>query len=163
MSEADGVDAEKANMLAQQLLLLVTISTIFSTLGARIAYRQAAMQALTRRLEVLLGLLVTWLLWTMLYVLFVRAATRSNKTFFGTMIGRLVDIATYTFTMFFYLYCDDMVQHTTIISGMTPTEAFVSVAVVIVTLAVAQTVFAKFAPFDLVPRARTPPNATKKE
>lgn len=160
-SDESGSASSPSPVADQQLLLLYTLTTIFSSLAALIAFRQMVTLQFTRRIDVFLVLLIAWLVWTLSFVFFSRSAMRSAPQLFGVLVNRLITTSTTVFSIIFYFYCDDMIKHTTLVSGMTPAETFVVIVLTIMSLATVQTLFGAYAIFDLIPRASSLPQTQK--
>lgn len=132
-----------------QLMLIVTLNSILGSVGAKLIFRLFVAANLTRRVDVILAILLSWVVWTFIYMMVARSILTSPSKSWSTFIKRLILNLTYVVTVFSYLYLDDIVANTTLTTGMTAAEAFVYVFGGIMVLSSLQTLFEYFAVFEL--------------
>lgn len=132
-----------------QLMLIVTLNSILGSVGANIIFRLFVAASLTRRIDVILAVLLAWVVWTFIYLMVARSILSSPSKAWSTFIKRLIINLTYVVTVFFYLYLDDMVRNTTLTTGMSAAEALIYVIGGIMILSFLQTMFEYFAVFEL--------------
>lgn len=161
--------AQQAAGLEQQLVLVITFNTILGTIGARIVFRQIVVNGLDRQFEVMVALLVAWVLWTYFYVVVGRALKFNHRrqhhgnkvevlppSLVADWVGRLATNFTYVFTMIFFFYTNDFVDHTTLVYGMSLAQATVYVVGGILIISTLQTLLQNIALFHLHDMATLP-------
>jgi hypothetical protein len=140
-----------------QMMFIITLNSILGSVGAGLIFRVFTAKELTRRLDVIIAVILGWLVWTFVYIMVARSILLSPSKTWSTFVKRLVVNTTYVVTVFAYLYLDDFVRTATLASGMSVAEALVYVFGGIMLLSALQSLFEYYAVFELTRPDRAKP------
>ena len=138
-----------------QMMFVVTLNSVLGTIGAGIVFRLFVAASLTRRIDVIMLVLVVWIAWTFVYLMVARSILQSASKTWSNFLKRFIINVTYVVTFFTYLYLDDLIRNTTLMTGMSAAEALVYVIGGLMLLSAIQSLFEYYAVFELTRPDRT--------